>query len=77
MKLSPSHVRAESHPLTGIDFGSLHINPFLLSAGALKLSGCNIFGRMYRLNTVIRELSDECTLCRCTGAGVNCTPTGC
>lgn len=47
------------------------------SVGLLKLAGCNIYGRMYRVGRIISELSSECLECRCTEVGVNCTPLEC
>lgn len=47
------------------------------SVGMLKLAGCNIYGRMYRVGRIISELSSECLECRCTEVGVNCTPLEC
>lgn len=38
----------------------------------LRLGGCNIYGEMYKVGDVIRELSDECSECKCTDAGVQC-----
>lgn len=46
-------------------------------AGILKLAGCNIYGRMYRVGRIISELSNPCLLCKCTEVGVNCTPLVC
>lgn len=46
-------------------------------AGLFKLDGCNIYGRMYRINRVIAELSSPCLECRCTEVGVSCTPLNC
>lgn len=46
-------------------------------AGLFKLDGCNIYGRMYRVNRVIAELSSPCLECRCTEVGVSCTPLSC
>lgn len=46
-------------------------------AGLLKLAGCNIYGRMYRVGRIIDELSGPCLECRCTEVGVSCTPLNC
>lgn len=46
-------------------------------AGLLKLAGCNIYGRMYRVGKIIAELSSKCLECRCTEVGVTCTPLNC
>lgn len=46
-------------------------------AGLLKLAGCNIYGRMYRVGRIIDELSGPCLECRCTEVGVSCTPLSC
>lgn len=47
------------------------------SVGLLKLAGCNIYGRMYRVGRIIDELSSACLECRCTEVGVHCTPLSC
>lgn len=47
------------------------------SVGLLKLAGCNIYGRMYRVGRIIAELSSACLECRCTEVGVHCTPLDC
>ncbi|KAK9736972.1 hypothetical protein QE152_g11101 [Popillia japonica] len=41
--------------------------------GPLKLAGCNIYGRMYRVGRIISELSGPCLECKCTEIGVQCT----
>lgn len=46
-------------------------------AGLLKLAGCNIYGRMYRVGRIIAELSSKCLECRCTEVGVECAPLNC
>lgn len=46
-------------------------------AGLLKLAGCNIYGRMYRVGMYLNELSSSCLECRCTVVGVSCTPLNC
>lgn len=46
-------------------------------AGLLKLAGCNIYGRMYRVGKIISELSGPCLECMCTEVGVQCTPLTC
>ncbi|XP_059612831.1 uncharacterized protein LOC132259284 [Phlebotomus argentipes] len=46
-------------------------------AGILKLAGCNIYGRMYRVGRIISELSSPCLECKCTEVGVHCTPLDC
>lgn len=46
-------------------------------AGLLKLAGCNIYGRMYRVGRIIDELSGPCLECQCTEVGVSCTPLSC
>lgn len=42
--------------------------------GLLKLAGCNVYGRMYRIGKIISELSEPCLECKCTEIGVHCTP---
>ncbi|CAG7785638.1 unnamed protein product [Allacma fusca] len=43
----------------------------------LKLSGCNIYGKMYNIGDVIRELSSSCVRCLCTEIGVQCSEISC
>lgn len=45
--------------------------------GLLKLAGCNIYGRMYRVGRIISELSGPCMECKCTEVGVQCTELRC
>ncbi|XP_053987607.1 uncharacterized protein LOC128880998 [Hylaeus volcanicus] len=45
--------------------------------GLLKLAGCNIYGRMYRVGRIITELSGPCLECRCTEIGVQCKQLQC
>ncbi|KAJ9597780.1 hypothetical protein L9F63_011388, partial [Diploptera punctata] len=45
--------------------------------GVLKLAGCNIYGRMYRVGRIISELSGPCLECMCTEVGVQCRPLDC
>lgn len=42
------------------------------TVGLLKLAGCNIYGRMYRVGRIISELSNPCLECMCTEVGVQC-----
>lgn len=46
-------------------------------SGLLKLAGCNIYGRMYRVGRIITELSSPCLECRCTEVGVQCKQLKC
>lgn len=48
-----------------------------IGVGLLKLAGCNIYGRMYRVGRIISELSGPCLECKCTEVGVQCTPLKC
>lgn len=45
--------------------------------GLLKLAGCNIYGRMYRVGRIISELSGPCRECKCTEVGVQCRVLKC
>lgn len=45
--------------------------------GLLKLAGCNIYGRMYRVGRIISELSGPCMECKCTEIGVQCRELRC
>lgn len=47
------------------------------ASGLLKLAGCNIYGRMYRVGRIISELSGPCLECMCTEVGVQCRPLKC
>lgn len=40
-----------------------------------QVSGCNIYGRLYGVNEVVRELSSKCKACTCTSLGVQCNET--
>lgn len=48
-----------------------------LLASMLKISGCNIYGRMYRVGKIIAELSNPCLECMCTEIGVHCNQLKC
>lgn len=48
-----------------------------IDLGLLKLAGCNIYGRMYRVGRIISELSGPCMQCMCEEVGVHCTPLEC
>lgn len=48
-----------------------------VATGILKLAGCNIYGRMYRVGRIISELSSPCLECMCTEVGVQCRPLKC
>lgn len=53
-------------------------NEIPMSVGSLlKLAGCNIYGRMYRVGRIITELSSPCEECRCTETGVRCEQLEC
>ncbi|XP_019771949.2 uncharacterized protein LOC109545606 [Dendroctonus ponderosae] len=49
----------------------------LVGVGLLKLAGCNIYGRMYRVGRIISELSGPCLECKCTEVGVQCIELRC
>ncbi|XP_075152223.1 uncharacterized protein LOC142226215 [Haematobia irritans] len=53
------------------------LNTLIDPTGILKLAGCNIYGRMYRVGRIILELSSACQECRCTEIGVKCAPLDC
>lgn len=48
-----------------------------VGVGLLKLAGCNIYGRMYRVGRIISELSGPCLECKCTEVGVQCNELKC
>ncbi|XP_050545705.1 uncharacterized protein LOC126907984 isoform X2 [Daktulosphaira vitifoliae] len=43
----------------------------------LRISGCNIYGKMYMIGKIITELSAACSECLCTDVGVQCSPLKC
>ncbi|XP_035708443.1 mucin-17 isoform X2 [Folsomia candida] len=43
----------------------------------LKLSGCNIYGKMHGIGQIIHELSSICVQCKCTEVGVQCSELQC
>lgn len=52
---------------------SKHTSPTM--NGLLKLAGCNIYGQMYHVGSVISELSNACLECKCLpDIGVGCSP---
>ncbi|XP_030383927.1 uncharacterized protein LOC115631351 [Scaptodrosophila lebanonensis] len=53
------------------------LNNLIDPTGMLKLAGCNIYGRMYRVGRIIVELSSQCLECKCTEVGVKCGPLDC
>ncbi|XP_046807774.1 mucin-5AC [Lucilia cuprina] len=56
---------------------STSLNNLIDPTGILKLAGCNIYGRMYRVGRIILELSSPCLECKCTEIGVKCGPLDC
>uniref|UniRef100_A0A0K8UZZ9 VWFC domain-containing protein n=1 Tax=Bactrocera latifrons TaxID=174628 RepID=A0A0K8UZZ9_BACLA len=52
-------------------------NSLIDPSGVLKLAGCNIYGRMYRVGRIILELSSPCLECKCTEVGVKCGQLEC
>lgn len=52
-------------------------NSLIDPTGMLKLAGCNIYGRMYRVGRIILELSSPCLECKCTEVGVKCGQLEC
>lgn len=69
-----SHVQNQSKEKSGAE---ILTKPSMSIPGLLKLAGCNIYGRMYRVGKIISELSGPCLECKCTEIGVNCTPLKC
>lgn len=43
----------------------------------IKLSGCNVVGKMYRVGEIIDELSSNCLRCMCSDVGVHCAELKC
>lgn len=39
---------------------------------SIRVSECNIYGKIYPVGQVIKELSDSCKPCTCTSQGVEC-----
>ncbi|XP_046915850.1 uncharacterized protein LOC124496376 isoform X2 [Dermatophagoides farinae] len=44
-----------------------------LMTNLFQVSGCNIYGKMYKTQEQIPELSDQCKWCICSISGVKCT----
>nr|XP_973867.3 PREDICTED: uncharacterized protein LOC662691 isoform X2 [Tribolium castaneum] len=63
--------------LSTTEFDSNTVDSSTSNVGILKLAGCNIYGRMYRVGRIISELSNPCLECRCTETGVQCRPLKC
>lgn len=49
----------------------------LLKNLGIKLSGCNVVGKMYSVGEVIEELSGDCLRCMCSDIGVHCAERKC
>lgn len=62
---------------TTTEFDSNTVDSSSSNVGILKLAGCNIYGRMYRVGRIISELSNPCLECKCTETGVQCRPLKC
>ncbi|CAL8084351.1 unnamed protein product [Orchesella dallaii] len=43
----------------------------------IKLSGCNVVGKMYSVGDIIEELSSTCVRCMCSHIGVHCAERSC
>ncbi|XP_068150617.1 mucin-4 [Drosophila tropicalis] len=67
---------AVAPPFAG-DSSSSSSSSLMDPTGQLKLAGCNIYGRMYRVGRIIVELSSQCLECMCTEVGVKCGPLDC
>ncbi|XP_012552864.1 uncharacterized protein LOC101735404 isoform X1 [Bombyx mori] len=48
-----------------------------LGGGILKISGCNIYGKMYGVGHFVPELTTKCQECWCADYGVQCKSKGC
>ncbi|XP_022709041.1 uncharacterized protein LOC111272093 isoform X3 [Varroa jacobsoni] len=74
----PSSTASISRP-SDIDLdGGQKLQPLLTLNGAwnlVKVSGCNIYGKFYRVNEVVTELTEHCKVCTCTAIGVHCIQT--
>ncbi|CAL1271351.1 unnamed protein product [Larinioides sclopetarius] len=43
--------------------------------GNLKVSGCNVYGKYYKINDKVTALSKPCSECVCSAEGIACNPT--
>ncbi|XP_043273400.1 uncharacterized protein [Venturia canescens] len=68
-------IKSDSHETTANGSGDYEV--VTSASGLLKLAGCNIYGRMYRVGRIITELSSPCLECRCTEVGVQCKQLQC
>ncbi|XP_065356541.1 mucin-2 [Calliphora vicina] len=74
---SPSSSSSASQQQPAPQQPSSSLNNLIDPTGILKLAGCNIYGRMYRVGRIILELSSPCLECKCTEIGVKCGPLDC
>ncbi|XP_076346183.1 uncharacterized protein LOC143244773 [Tachypleus tridentatus] len=51
---------------------SVETNSYSSNWGLLKVSGCNIYGKFYKVNENLEELGGPCKECICTDSGVKC-----
>ncbi|KAK3914418.1 Kielin/chordin-like protein [Frankliniella fusca] len=73
----PAPASTPSSPGSGSESASGPPTAWPGLSGLLKLAGCNIYGRMYRVGKIIEELSGACLECRCTEVGVQCQQLDC
>ncbi|XP_050437670.1 uncharacterized protein LOC126843899 isoform X2 [Adelges cooleyi] len=75
---STPHAQIKSNPSTTAKPVKAKPNTELNTlASMLRISGCNIYGRMYRVGKIITELSTPCLQCMCTDTGVQCNQLKC
>ncbi|XP_012144607.2 uncharacterized protein LOC100881394 [Megachile rotundata] len=79
LKSSSEPAKSTGQPVTDAATASKVLeNEIPVSVSSLlKLAGCNIYGRMYRVGRIITELSGPCLECRCTEIGVQCKQLQC
>ncbi|XP_067626050.1 mucin-2 [Eurosta solidaginis] len=75
--LDASAAGAVTTTTTSVEVQHSASNSLIDPAGVLKLAGCNIYGRMYRVGRIILELSSPCLECKCTEVGVKCGQLDC
>ncbi|UXI14543.1 Huntingtin-interacting protein K [Sarcoptes scabiei] len=72
----PNQITTESSKLlsssTSSPFPSISTVKTINIGNILQLSGCNIYGKVYKIDEEIKELGNQCKMCVCDATGVDC-----
>ncbi|KAG8200441.1 hypothetical protein JTE90_000524 [Oedothorax gibbosus] len=75
-KAPPTTISAdEVFGIESATFGSVDMAGLSTDLGNLKISGCNVYGKYYRINDKVPSLGKSCSECICTEEGISCSPT--